>query len=75
VVVAGDEDFDYDSWPPGIATPTHLYICGGNGFEDAGAYYVDDLEIWDELPSETPEDPPTTISVGGSGSVSFGGAP
>jgi len=76
VVVEGGEVWNHVTWPPAQSyNIIAVGVAGGNGFPSGDYYYVDDLEIWDEIPGETPEDPPTVISVGGSGSVSFGGAP
>ena len=53
VLIAGDETWSYDTWPPGYnGTLTNLRICGGNGFGSAGTYYIDDVEIWDGIPDE-----------------------
>jgi len=53
VLIAGDESWSYNTWPPGYdGTLTNIRLGGGNGFEDAGTYYVDNIEIWNKIPEE-----------------------
>jgi len=44
---------DCDTWPSESGDVTNLRICGGNGFSDDDYYYIDDVEIWDGLPTDT----------------------
>jgi hypothetical protein len=47
---------------PGLGSNniTMVQILAGNGFGTSGYYYVDDVEVWDEVPSE--EEPPPHVS-------------
>lgn len=52
ILIAGDENFNYDTWPPACDTAIKsVRFSGGNGFPSGGYYYVDDVEIWDSLPT------------------------
>src|SRR3989339_276614 len=53
VLIAGNENFAYDTWPPAAGSISNLRIGGGNGFPSGSSYYIDNVEIWDRLPGSS----------------------
>src|SRR3989339_287972 len=44
---------DCDTFPSAEGAINNLRIAGGNGFPEGDFYYVDNMEIWDRLPSSS----------------------
>ena len=44
---------DCDTFPSADGAINNLRIAGGNGFPEGDFYYVDNMEIWDRLPSSS----------------------